>query len=158
MGRFDETVNGILSDGVDEGRLGRIGASIALGDALMSAPSDSAELASVVKTISKIESNDNPKAVGDSGTAFGAFQIHPEVVSDYNRWTGSKLQHADMFDPKVAARVCAKYLSVYGKAYERETGLKPTPAILARIWNGGPEGWKKPATDGYSEKFKASYK
>ncbi len=158
MDRFDEIVDGILSGSVDEGRIGRIGAGIALGAALMSSPADSSELAPVVKAIAKIESNNNPKAVGDSGRAFGILQIHPEVVSDYNRWTRSSLRHEDMFDPAIAARVCAKYLAVYGSAYERQTGLKPTPAILARIWNGGPSGWKKSATDGYAERFKASYR
>ena len=158
MGRFDEAAAVILSDGMDEGRMGRIGAGIALGTALMSSPVASSELEPVVRAISRIESNDNPRAVGDAGRALGAFQIHSEVVSDYNRWTGSKLKHSDMFDPNVAAQVCAKYLSVYGRAYERQTGLKPTPAILARIWNGGPSGWKKPATDGYAAKFKASYR
>ena len=32
---------------------------------------------------------------------------------------------------------------------EKETGKKPTDEVLARIWNGGPRGWKKKSTRKY---------
>jgi len=38
------------------------------------------------------------------------------------------------------------YLSYYGEQYERETGQPPTDEVYARIWNGGPSGWRKDST------------
>ena len=40
-------------------------------------------------------------------------------------------------------------------AYTRRTGRIPTAETYARIWNGGPDGWKKPTTAAYWRKVRA---
>jgi hypothetical protein len=41
------------------------------------------------------------------------------------------------------------YLMHYGEKYRAETGRLPTDETFARIWNGGPTGWRKLSAKGY---------
>ena len=156
-----------IDDVVEEGlgrTLGRIGAGAALGAALMAGPHQPVAQKSkpaislvddrLIDALVKVESGGNDKAVGDKGKALGPLQIHPEVVMDYNRWSGTQYRHEDMFNRKVAVTVCKKYLDVYGRSYWKTTGKKPDALILARIWNGGPAGWYKNETLGYMNKVR----
>ena len=86
---------------------------------------------------------DSPyNVVGDNGAAFGHYQIHKVMVDDYNRITGSKLTHADAFDPIVAERIAFAVLSHYAK-HIQSTGVKPTVDHLLFIWNGGGGAWRR---------------
>ena len=86
---------------------------------------------------------DSPyNVVGDNGAAFGHYQIHKVMVDDYNRITGSKLTHADAFDPIVAERIAYAVLSHYAK-HIQSTGVKPTVDHLLFIWNGGGGAWRR---------------
>jgi hypothetical protein len=49
------------------------------------------------------------------------------------------------------------YLAHYGEYYRKQTGREPTDEIYARIWNGGPSGWAKDATQGYWERVQAAF-
>lgn len=46
------------------------------------------------------------------------------------------------------------YWKHYGHAYSRKTGRPVTYEVLARIHNGGPNGWRNPATDKYWTKVR----
>ncbi|MDP6249404.1 MAG: hypothetical protein QGH26_01040 [Candidatus Pacebacteria bacterium] len=48
--------------------------------------------------------------------------------------------------------ICREYIDYY--AIERRIGREPTLQDMARIWNGGPNGYKKPSTKKYWEKVK----
>jgi hypothetical protein len=84
--------------------------------------------------------------VGDNGRAIGPFQIH------YSYWKDSGIggQHKDCEDYAYSVKVVTAYFNRYAhdalvrRDYER----------LARIHNGGPNGWRKPATDKYWAKVK----
>jgi hypothetical protein len=117
----------------------------------------------LLAVLSMIESGGNTKAIGDNGDAHGILQVHQEVVRDVNslckaevlqKW-GRLLTHKDMFNREKAMWTCQKYLEYWGKAYEKQTGKAPTMDVLARIWNGGPQGYKSKHTLGYMKKFKA---
>ena len=103
----------------------------------------------------QIESSGNDKAIGDKGLARGCLQIHrgywqdgcERLKVDWNYEEGS-------FDRVKSIKVAYAYLVRYGKAYEKLTGKKATPEVLARIHNGGPLGWKKDATKKYWLKVK----
>lgn len=86
---------------------------------------------------------------GDHGKALGVLQIRVEVVKDVNRVYRTRYVHRDALDPKKSFEICRLYLSYWGRHYEKETGNKPTDEVLARIWNGGPRGWKKKSTRKY---------
>ena len=112
-----------------------------------SAPLD---LDRLIPALVQVESNGNPRAVGDGGKALGALQIWSVVVVDVNRALGTRYTHRDAFDPAKAEAICRAYLSIY--ATPRRLGRTPTMEDAARIWNGGPNGWKKKATDSYWHK------
>ena len=84
---------------------------------------------------------------GDNGKAFGPLQIHAAVVQDVNRFAGTHYTHEQTHSLSVSIAICEKYLSHYATA--SRLGRAPTDEDRARIWNGGPNGWKKPATEKY---------
>ncbi len=89
------------------------------------------------------------RSVGDHGDAIGKYQIHSEVITDVNNHYGTHYKHAEMFDPVKSEDVLKKYLEYWGNEYKQHTGQELTYQVLARIWNGGPKGYKKPATNKY---------
>ena len=120
----------------------------------------------LLPALAKVESSDNPRALGDlkKGTsgksvhhyaAWGMFQLHEIYVKDVNLFSGTSFRHADAFNPEKAKQIVRLYLIHYGKAYERKTGKPASLEVLARIHNGGPRGYEKKATARYWEKVKA---
>ena len=111
-------------------------------------------LSTLLKTLERVESNGNSKAIGDNGKAKGILQIWNVVVKDVNRVYKTKYTHDDSFNPDIARDIASKYLTFWGKQYQKKTGEIPTYEVLSRIWNGGPSGYKKDATLKYWDKVK----
>lgn len=110
--------------------------------ALAAAPQDINRL---IDAMCIVESGGMAHAVGDSGSAVGILQIHPVVVRDVNRILGREaFLLRDRLDPAKSRMMCWVYLSHYGGSIEQ----------MARKWNGGPNGHKKPATLAYWRKVK----
>lgn len=119
-------------------------------------------LEELLDAIEQIESGGNPNAVGDNGKAVGSFQIHKIYVDDVNRI--AKLNHIDKYsapihykyyhrESPISSRFMVKrYLEYY--ATKKRIGKEPTLEDMARIHNGGPNGWKKESTKPYWEKVK----
>jgi hypothetical protein len=99
-----------------------------------------------------VESGGNDRAIGDHGRAVGALQIHAAVVRDVNRIHGTRYTHAGMVRRRDAVAVATLYLGTY--ATQERLGRAVTDADRARIWNGGPNGWRKAATVGYAERVR----
>lgn len=97
----------------------------------------------------KVASSNRVKAVGDNGKAWGVYQIHPGYVRDVNRVYKTRFTYEDRLNPVKAHRMVRLYLDYWGRQYVRKTGRPLTLEVLARIHNGGPEGWRKPATAPY---------
>lgn len=108
--------------------------------------------AKLVPALIQIESSGRDNAVGDGGRALGPLQVSASVVEDVNRIYRTSYTHKEMFDRKKATDVCQKYLAFYGS--ERFLGRPPTTEDYARIWNGGPAGWKRKATQKYWAKVR----
>jgi hypothetical protein len=106
----------------------------------------------LIDALIQVESSGRDHVVGDEGSAIGPLQVHAAVVADVNRLYGTKYTHREMRNRAKAIEVCNKYLSFYGS--EKQLGRPPTPEDLARIWNGGPAGWKRKATEGYWQKVR----
>ena len=81
---------------------------------------------------------------GDNGRAFGPLQIHREAFLD----SEIKGVYLDCKDLSFSVRVCSAYL----KRYAPEAWKNNDVETLARVWNGGPNGAKKPATSRYAKK------
>lgn len=85
---------------------------------------------------------------GDGGAALGPLQIHRACWQDANL----PGKYEDVADLAYAKRVFAAYMARY--ATERRLGRPVTDEDRARIWNGGPNGYKKQATVKYWEKVR----
>lgn len=94
----------------------------------------------------QVESYNGRELVGDKGRSRGVYHIQACYVADVNRVYGTKFTLIDRDNPVKAHRIVRLYLSHYGRLYTHVTGKPVTCEILARIHNGGPEGWKKKST------------
>ena len=81
---------------------------------------------------------------GDGGKAMGPLQIHRVAWLDVRR-DGEAYEDCEGLAYSLV--VMARYFERY--AVERRLGHTPTDEDRARIWNGGPNGYKKRATVGY---------
>jgi len=113
----------------------------------------------LITALIQVESGGDLGAIGDrhmANRAYGCLQIRQPCVDDVNRIRpGYDLKAKDMLNRPVLSRwVAVQYLTHYGACYRRETGLEPTAEVLARIWNGGPQGWQKAHTVKYWNKVK----
>ena len=81
--------------------------------------------------VCQVESNGNPKAIGDGGDSWGIAQISTICLRDCNRIIGyEKWSKSDRLDPRKSREMFDCYLGHYGGTVEER----------ARKWNGGPDG------------------
>tara|TARA_R110000824_G_scaffold146414_7_gene315229 strand:- start:1573 stop:1995 length:423 start_codon:yes stop_codon:yes gene_type:complete len=121
------------------------------------------------------ESGGNDRAIGDGGASHGLLQIQEDCLIDANKWRKAmglsqfKFPN-DCYDRQKAEHILFAYLQQYTQArckekhtlvsqlkegeYYWRTGKPPTWEDYARIWNGGPNGYKKQATLKYWGKLK----
>lgn len=101
-----------------------------------------------ISALIQVESGGNDRAVGDyvNGlpTSFGCLQISEKVLTDVSRISGCKVTYANAFRRLDAIWICQTYLYHYATA--ERLGHEPTFEDYARIWNGGPDGWREKAT------------
>ena len=105
----------------------------------------------LIAALIKIESSGNDLAIGDQGKARGPLQVRQEVLHDVNRTFGTRYKLDQMHDRQKAAEVFDRYQWIYARP--EKLGRKVTDTDRARIWNGGPMGWKRDATLQYAKKF-----
>ena len=100
-----------------------------------------------LKALALVESGGNPQAVGDGGASWGMYQLQAAYVQDASEWGLSNgvidtpFDHSDAFNPKRAETIIYCYLKRY--ATPKRLGRQPTMEDLARIHNGGPNGYRK---------------
>ena len=107
---------------------------------------------SILPILIAVESSGNDRAIGDQGRAVGCLQVHMITVRDVNRITGGRFTARARYSRASSVAMATAYLTYYGRRYERITGKAVTAEVLARIWNGGPDGWRKAATLPYWRK------
>jgi len=78
---------------------------------------------------------------GDGGAAFGPMQIHADVLIDVNTRYDTNFTQADCLNITTAKQIAAMYITMWMEQYKSE--------IAARIYNGGPRGWRRRSTDKY---------
>jgi len=101
----------------------------------------------------QVESSGNDNAIGDNGKAYGCLQLHAAYVQDAAEYAGKDWVHEDAFDRATAIEITKAYMARY--AIEKRLGHKATAEDIARIHNGGLNGFKKQATEKYWVKVKA---
>ena len=110
------------------------------------------ELDKVLDAIRIVESNNNPDAVGDNGNAIGVYQIWKSYWKDATERSDISGKYLDCYNANYADRIVRAYMDRY--ATEKRLGRTVTQEDIARIHNGGPNGYKKDATIKYWEKVK----
>ena len=110
--------------------------------------------------IKQVESSGNENAVGDNGRSIGPLQIQRNYYNDaverspslqsgkYAGYTYENCKGPGSFEYSRA--VAESYMNRY--ATEERLGHRPTFKDMARIHNGGPNGYKMEATVKYWEK------
>lgn len=98
-----------------------------------------------------IESGGNDLARGKAGEV-GALQITRAVVVDVNRHYGTSFTLRSMTNRSNAVAVASRYLWIY--ATPARLGRPVTDEDRARIWNGGPDGWRRRATLPYLKRYR----
>lgn len=118
-------------------------------------------LAPLYAAIAQVESE-------NGRTSDNVYQISLAYLNDVNRIIAEKYKvdgmsiHPAYFYPnEVESRSASElmmrvYWEHYGYRYYMETRNLPTTEVLARIHNGGPNGWKRPTTLRYWHKVKAA--
>jgi hypothetical protein len=80
-------------------------------------------------------------------------------LTDVNRRNGTKYVLKDLLGEegaKLSRWVFQEYMKIY--ATERQIGRPVTDVDRARIWNGGPTGWKEDGTKQYALDFSKAIK
>ncbi len=112
--------------------------------------------AELLASLARVESADNDYAIGDrhlKHPAYGALQIREPVVLDYNRAHKTAYHASDCLgNRELSEKLCRWYTSHY--ATKELLGHVPMDEDRARIWNGGPAGWKMFSTKAYWKKVK----
>lgn len=106
----------------------------------------------LINAIIRVESNGDTNAVGDSGRSVGCMQISKAVVDDVNRFSSKTYTYNDRYNRAKSIEIFKIYINHY--ATTKRLGHTPTLEDIARIWNGGPNGFKKTATKSYWIKVK----
>lgn len=113
----------------------------------------------IIAILISIESGGNASAVGDNGKAVGILQIHPIMVREVNRISGSHYIYKDRLNPERSKEMCRIFLNHQIKRWEKRYGSKPTAVQLACSWNSGSifreasESYKKKVREKINEKI-----
>jgi len=113
-----------------------------------------------------VESGGDAMAFNAAEDARGIVQIRACVVEDVNRilrarGAGVQYGHDAAWYPEVARRICEVYLTHWAekaRAKSARARAMPTDELYAKIWNGGPDGWRKDATKAYWNKVQTAMK
>lgn len=107
------------------------------------------DMDALFSAIAEVESN-------RGATSANVFQLRPVFVMDVNRISGLEFSHEKVASCYALGKLYMRhYWQFYGGRYYAMTGEKPTEETLARIHNGGPDGWMKPQTLVYWKRVEA---
>lgn len=108
----------------------------------------------LIRCLIQIESSGNARAVGDKhlkNKAYGPLQVRQLVCDDINKRFGTAYKAEQCLgNLPLSITIFKKYVTMWGT--EKRLGREPTDDDYARIWNGGPNGWKWNATQKYIAK------
>ena len=108
----------------------------------------------LIAALIMVESSGINTAIGDNGESVGCLQIQMPIIQDVNRVYKTGYTSYDRYDRKSSTEICKLYLKYWSAMYSKRTNKPATYEILARIWNGGPYGYKKEATKVYWDKVR----
>jgi hypothetical protein len=99
----------------------------------------------LIKAIAIVETD-------DGRTSKNVYQIRDIYIKDLNRIYTYKYHIRDKYSRSISEMMMYDYWRYYGYQYVKDTGNPITYEVLARIHNGGPDGWKEESTKKYWHK------
>lgn len=106
--------------------------------------------ARILHAIAAVESGNDPKAVGDSGSSLGAWQMQAAAWAEANadRRRAGKPEHrrSAWADPLVQQEMAASFLRVIRRRFAAVGKPDPTPEQIAVVWN---RGWSAAKRTGF---------
>ena len=101
------------------------------------APAPVITMERLIDAIAMAESSGNPSALGDKDKngvyqAWGLLQIHPVMVAEVNRISGQSFKLSDRLNPDKSKQMFRIYANHYSRGESAD--------VIARRWNGGPNG------------------
>ncbi len=107
-----------------------------------------------IDVLIQAESKGKIKAFNKKEVARGILQIRPIMVKDVNRILGRKIyKPKDVYSPFTSRQIAKIYFDYYGNRYVKKYGKPLTYEVLARMWCGGPTGYRKWQTRKYWKRF-----
>lgn len=104
----------------------------------------------LLDAIRKVESQNGIYIYGRNGE-IGPYQIKKIVIDDVNRIFGKNVyEYDDALNEESARNICRFYIEYWSK----KRGCYGNNEMMARIWNGGPNGHIKKSTLQYWSKIK----
>lgn len=95
----------------------------------------------------------NDFAIGDNGRAYGPLQIWQGVLTDVNLANGTRITQEMLLGNRILSIwVFWEYMRLYARS--ERFGRHVRAVDMARIWNAGPNGWRREAGIPYGEAFK----
>lgn len=106
----------------------------------------------LIHAVALVESNNNPRAVGDQGKANGAFQMWKPAWQDCSRWLEKNGFKSTPYakgvnDPNISHQYCKIYLSLLHRQLSRDMKRDVTAADLYAAYNLGFTGYKRRGFD-----------
>lgn len=87
-------------------------------------------------------------------TSRNVYQLRDIYIDDVNRIYNLQLSYDIKYRKELSERAMRLYWKYYGKRYTELTGNPVTYEVLARIHNGGPNGYRKSSTKKYWNRVK----
>lgn len=111
--------------------------------------SENYDIDSLLNAIKFVESKNGKYTDGKNGE-IGSYQIKKIVIDDVNRILNKKIfKYDDALDENKSREICRIYILYWSKKYNVNT-----TECMARIWNGGPRGYRKESTVKYWHKIR----
>lgn len=105
----------------------------------------------LIDALIEVESGGDDGAIGDNhlvNRAYGPLQIRKPYVTDVNTRYGTSFKAEDCLGNRaLSIAIFGLYMNIYAKS--SRLGHPPTAEDIARIHNGGPNGYKNAATAPY---------
>jgi hypothetical protein len=111
------------------------------------------DLNQIRNILKHVETNYDVNAIGDSGDSIGILQIQGKTIIDVNEKFGTDYTHEDALIEKCAEEIFNLYIKMWKPHVERKEGREVTEEDIVRIWNGGPNGYKRYSTLIYLKKY-----
>jgi hypothetical protein len=108
-----------------------------------------------IRKIGQLESGNIDSVSGENGRGKGRYGIYNICVKGSGMADLLGYSHGDMYNPEKSKHVFWSAMGIFCHTFAQRHGRYPTYEELARMWAGGPAGYKNNKTLRYLNKFRS---